>query len=609
MNYMALLIDTTYRRAYRKYLLLSISLLIPLNAGAIVDMENLNFTDSWTDLSYSSSFDTLNVKRTYNSRSLFDGMFGFGWCSDFETKLTAEPGYRIVRKECGAGVETSYYLAGEYTKSLTGLQSTKGSAFFDTGLRSPSQSKDKRTYNVNVSELSTDAISEHRVESGNVVRLNSYYTRSGSISDMQRIFFDGELFVLEAGRKVYRYSLNGFLKSVTDLGTGVLKEYSYVAVRLVRIKVSRPTDSKSQEDLVNFEYGENGKVSKLSVGEYSVIYRYQDDQLVSVTNAWGNTYTYEYDNYYNLLVIGYPDGTTRKIGYDIDKDWVTHFTHRDGCTETYSILAEHEDYHSDKVVKECDRTIVGSSTYGFKFTGPDYSRLLFEEHMNSDIRIYLHPYYENLPFKVINRGETSRYYYDAQARLSGIETPEEDQESVSRTLRRYSGNCDKPSYVLISRSSDSGISENEVWRASYNSDTCKVTHIENSNGHKLRLHWGKDGKLVEVIDLKDNVSLTLQYNGQLNTLSGLVSQQGSAEFNLYTDKIFSKTDDQDIYYEGQACTCSLAPVETFLNSDQESYTGTGKESLQLLLSIFNTFAVTLEDIQGVPYHPIKPRMP
>ena len=85
-------------------LLLSFS----FNAHAVIDMKNSNFADSWTDIRLPSSGYELRIKRTYNSRSLFNGMFGFGWCSDFETKLevTAENGMRVT--ECGGGLEISY---------------------------------------------------------------------------------------------------------------------------------------------------------------------------------------------------------------------------------------------------------------------------------------------------------------------------------------------------------------------------------------------------------------------------------------------------------------------------------------------------------------------
>src|SRR6188768_2464625 len=83
-------------------------LLFSFSAGAIVDMKSANYSESWTDLTVPGVGYDLRVNRTYNSRSLFNGLFGFGWCSDYETKIevTTESNLRLT--ECGAGMEITY---------------------------------------------------------------------------------------------------------------------------------------------------------------------------------------------------------------------------------------------------------------------------------------------------------------------------------------------------------------------------------------------------------------------------------------------------------------------------------------------------------------------
>src|SRR5690606_6166011 len=77
-------------------------------AQALVDMRNANFSDNWIDLQIKNSGYDLRVQRSYNSRTLFNGMFGFGWCSDFETKLQVNPEGTIRITECGGGFEAEY---------------------------------------------------------------------------------------------------------------------------------------------------------------------------------------------------------------------------------------------------------------------------------------------------------------------------------------------------------------------------------------------------------------------------------------------------------------------------------------------------------------------
>ena len=52
----------------------------------------------------------LSIKRTYNSRSLYNGFFGFGWCSNLETRLSELPDGSIKVVECGGGMEIFYHL-------------------------------------------------------------------------------------------------------------------------------------------------------------------------------------------------------------------------------------------------------------------------------------------------------------------------------------------------------------------------------------------------------------------------------------------------------------------------------------------------------------------
>ena len=51
----------------------------------------------------------LKIQRAYNSRSLYNGIFGYSWCSNLETRLDTLPGNIIRGVECGGGLEIIYY--------------------------------------------------------------------------------------------------------------------------------------------------------------------------------------------------------------------------------------------------------------------------------------------------------------------------------------------------------------------------------------------------------------------------------------------------------------------------------------------------------------------
>lgn len=81
---------------------------LPSLSYAIVDMKSANYSESWTDLIVPGIGYDLRVNRTYNSRSLFNGIFGFGWCSDFETKIEVTPESNVKLTECGGGMEITF---------------------------------------------------------------------------------------------------------------------------------------------------------------------------------------------------------------------------------------------------------------------------------------------------------------------------------------------------------------------------------------------------------------------------------------------------------------------------------------------------------------------
>ena len=87
-------------------------------ANAIVDMKNANYSFTWFDSVAHPGARSAKLYRTYNSRSLYDGNFGFGWCTDFETRLDVLfDTIRVV--ECGGGLEVFYALPSSPPLAVT----------------------------------------------------------------------------------------------------------------------------------------------------------------------------------------------------------------------------------------------------------------------------------------------------------------------------------------------------------------------------------------------------------------------------------------------------------------------------------------------------------
>ncbi|MCB0414005.1 MAG: cell wall-associated protein wapA, partial [Bdellovibrionales bacterium] len=88
--------------------ILAMALFLSIPLYAVVDMKNANYSETWTDINIPGSGYQLKVERVYNSRSLFNGIFGFGWCSDYETSLSSEADGGLRLTVCGGGLEVKY---------------------------------------------------------------------------------------------------------------------------------------------------------------------------------------------------------------------------------------------------------------------------------------------------------------------------------------------------------------------------------------------------------------------------------------------------------------------------------------------------------------------
>ncbi len=73
-----------------KLLLLNIPLMIP-SAHSAVNMKDASFQRTFTDGGM--------ITRTYSSRSLYNGLFGFGWCSNLESRLKIDKEITLIECE------------------------------------------------------------------------------------------------------------------------------------------------------------------------------------------------------------------------------------------------------------------------------------------------------------------------------------------------------------------------------------------------------------------------------------------------------------------------------------------------------------------------------
>lgn len=327
-------------------------------ANAIVDMKNANFSNTWVDLEVSGSGYDLKVSRTYNSRSLFNGMFGFGWCSDFETTLEITGDGNLKLIECGAGQETMFtpreFNKKDIEKTVAKIidrmkAQKKDEKFLKTlseNLMSSADLRSKYALDLKISvpvKEGTQFFANGR-EVENITFAKNIYTRT--LADGSSMRFS------QAGKITHLYDKNGnFLKF--DYDKDNLKEVA---------------DNNGRK--LNFKFQNNKKVKSITgPGGASVEYKFTGlDDLTTVKNAWSNTHTYEYDDLHNLTKAVWPDKKMISITYDKKNDWVTGFQDRDQCNETYKYEFSESDprnNHWATVKKVCGKEVVNESRHEF----------------------------------------------------------------------------------------------------------------------------------------------------------------------------------------------------------------------------------------------------
>ncbi len=338
-----------------------LSVFFSLTSWAIVDMKNANYSNTWVDIEIPGSGYDLKVSRTYNSRSLFNGIFGFGWCSDFETKLDKLSDGNLKITECGSGQETIFNK----------LKPEQGVATFQSASNG------------------ADIISFEK---------NQYIRK---LPDGMAMKFNSE----------------GYLEYIYDKNSNYLK--FEIQAGLARSVV----DNNGRK--LNFTYTQNRKIKSIKgPSGISADYTYSNlEDLSLVKNSWGNVYKYEYDELHNLVRADYPDKTFVKIEYNKNKDWVTSFKDRQNCMEDYKYdfsKTEPALHYWADITKTCGDKITNQSKHEFWFkkraSGEAYLSRVLSIVNNSSVDISYHETFGK-PVSIRRDNELSTYEYSAMGQV------------------------------------------------------------------------------------------------------------------------------------------------------------------------------------------------
>ncbi len=478
-----------------------LTVLISLTAQvsfALVDMNNAGYTNSWIDLEVPGNGYEMRVLRAYKSRTIFNGMFGFGWCSEFETKLETTSEGNIKISECGDGQEIKF-SAKEITrkdvdntinqitsKMRADKKFSTSSAEFWTRLEVQlleddiSRSNYAKQFGISVPIKEGQKFMANGKEVENVVFAKGYYTRNLPDGSFQRFDLNGKM--------THMYDKNGnFLK------------FEYQKELLTQIE-----DNNSRK--LAFKYFPNKKVQKIS-GPNGVVteYKYnQQDDLIWNKNAWAkkdsDVYTYEYNEFHNLTKATWPDKTSVAIKYDNTKDWVTSFADRDKCVESYkyefSPTNPKFNYWST-ATKVCGKETVANNKYEFWHKQMQNGQVVLsrvQTSVNGNVRDITYHDTFGKPVTIKNNNERIdfEYYPDGLVKLK--------VSSVAKLEFAYEAQNKKVSQVKTTFINEKGKAIATRSTSFRYDPKGNLNFAENTEGQKIMMTYDIKGRIQTITD-------------------------------------------------------------------------------------------------------------
>ena len=485
------------------------ALLPVLTSEANVSLRNGNFFMSYTDIAYPGGFD-LRIDRVYNSKTAFNGSFGWGWGNELEVFLVVSADGSVVVNEYGGGAQNRFnpsnFSAAELDAAIGQITEAARKvgiipnadqvASYKARLRNDAQFRtDEWTRFVSQGKLQA-----RKLASGTKLTSNrfSYQWISVTPTGYQRVSDSG---------KVEFFDPTGRLVRVQDK-----------AGNFIQMTYGKEGTWEKLIDNANrkmfFSYNKHKKVIKIQAESGKTVeYTYNDlDELTSARDEAGNLYKYSYstDKRHNLVRIDYADKTNMLISY-FGRDKLENtksVKDKDGTLTEYEYENVGVNRDSLKVavkVKAADGSLITQSKYDYAFrrkaSGEEWTYRLGSEidGIRTDTT-----YNEccGLPI-IIKRGtEETTFAYDPKGRLLKKASPNEVTEL------KYDERAGKVARVAKYPKSKKGKTE---WSEFKYDAKANLVLAKDSLGRGVQLLYDGQNRIKSMVDYKKR-RLDFTYN-------------------------------------------------------------------------------------------------
>lgn len=487
-------------------ILISISLLFIVQAYGLIDAKNANYTKTFIDIAFQNKGIPFVIERTYNSRSLYKGIFGHGWCSNLETKLAVMPDNTLMVTECGGGVEIPYISSHSKINSSHKIKAIMSKVKNTKGLSKKyikQVEQDLKNSSLLQSELIRAFDLKGKAKTGKIYKAVGRQNNS--------IQFTGKEYkrFLSNGR-IQFFNKKGLLTKTID------KSGHWIKIQRKNNKIVKLMDNKGRN--LRFKTKKN---TLTIMGSHNIksTYFMKKGNLVRVKNSTKDSYQYKYDDFHNLKSSCYSDGSCEYIGYNTRRDWVISFTDRRLCTEkyTYKTNKRNSNHYWTKVIKKCGKQVTNNSVYEFwnkkKSNGSKY---LYRARQKVNGAITDITYYKKTgsPKRITKDNMTSYYTYYTKGKFNGfLKSMVNSQKKI--IFPNYDKKCKKPKKLIVQYMQNKKIKKQIETKITYNPIKCHLIKAQNDLGRWVIVNRDHKGRIREMTD-QSKKRIIITYNKKYN---------------------------------------------------------------------------------------------
>ncbi len=536
-------------------------------ADALVAVGNGNYFVGFVHMEHDAPLNTfqLKVQCTYNSRSQYDGICGYGWGSDFEAFLVPSSDGSVVIQESGGGDKTRFSPKDFSKADLEKQVDRLVEAYAKKMKLSVSQAKDWKTKFLNNAEerdeksrdlgifpqfpVGTKLFSTQRGDKQTITVIKDGYVRE--YGDGKQELFNVKVDVADAGiDPTKKRILKGVLK-VSRLVDPIRKAqvfYDYdKSGRLVTM-----SDRKSQT--IRFRYNEMGKmIEAMDASGNKATFEYCDSvgynsakkcgrgDLVRSKDTSGATYSFQYDSLHNMTRIGYPKDGKPDQEFEEITYWPVNSDGQGGVKSVKGqngVLVEYTYWQNPKDKEGHYKTSVKTTYQNGKTSQSSYeymekrradgSRYRYKMVSENDGDKVETIYNEccGQPLQIVSSAGTTKFEYFAGTGLT------KEKDSPSENIRweyhpKFHGKITK---VTISEKQSKSVKSSEF---QYDEKNGQLVKARTSDGKGIVILYDAKGRIAQMID-QDKRKIVFKYTN--NSKPSEIVQEGVGSIQVSYDK-------------------------------------------------------------------------